>query len=532
MQARTIATMTPDIRLAPPTERTLRMPSPGRVYLVGAGPGDAGLLTLEGARRLGQADVVLYDYLANDALLRHASSEAELVGLGRHGAGKLWSQTEINDRMVAEALAGKTVVRLKGGDPGVFGRLAEEVAACRKAGLEYAIVPGVTTAVAAGAYADMTLTDRDHASAVAFVTGHPRSDGAEPTVIDFGQLAAFPGTLVVYMGVTTAPDWSARLIDGGKSPKTPVTIVRRCSLPDQQTIRCTLGEVATVLAPQRMRPPIVVIIGEVAAGQEGGADWFASRPLFGKTVVVTRPARQAGPMVERLSDLGARVLLQPAIEIAPAPDAEAVDRAIERLGSFDWVVFSSRNGVDSWLSALGERGLDARAFGKAKVAAIGPATVEALDAWRLKADLCPGVYDADALAEALRSQVADKRVLLVRASRGRETLAEQLGEAGAHVEQVVAYESRDVSEADAGVLAEIAGGRVDWITATSSAIARSLTRLLGPSIAQCPTPPRIVAISPLTAGALAEAGLPADAVANEATGDGVVGALLRAEQAD
>lgn len=506
------------------------LPPSACVYLVGAGPGDPGLLTLDGARRLGQADVILYDYLANDALLSHARSDAVRVCLGRHGAGKLWTQTQINERMVAEALAGKTVVRLKGGDPSVFGRLAEEIAACEAAQVPFAIVPGVTTAVAAGAYAGVTMTDRDRASCVALVTGHERADGDGSNPSLFDRLALFPGTLVVYMGVTTAPTWSQRLIAAGKSADTPVTIVRRCSLPDQQTIHATLGEVPTILAPQRVRPPLVVVIGDVA-GASDSVNWFTARPLFGKTVLVTRPAGQAEAMVQRLADLGARVLTQPTIEIRPPADLAPLDAAIDRLSEYDWIAFSSRNGVNALLHRMTELGRDARAFGKAKIAAIGPATRDALAEWRLAADVTPEEYRAEALAEALADEAQGSRMLLIRASRGREVLAETLSEAGATIDQVVAYESHDVEAASADVLEEIASGQVDWITATSSAIARSATALLGSAIGSTPTAPKFVAISPLTATALEETGYPASAVATEFTADGVIDALLKAEAA-
>lgn len=500
--------------------------SAGQVFLVGAGPGDPGLLTLHGARRLGQADIVLYDYLASDLLLDHAPADAVRICLGRHGVGKIWTQEEINERMVSEALAGKMVVRLKGGDPGVFGRLAEEIAACQSAGVSYEIVPGVTTAVAAGAYAGVTITDRDRASCVAFVTGHERAGKEASEQLDFTLLAKFPGTLVVYMAVTHAADWSQSLMDGGKSPDTPVALVRRCSLPDQTTIDCTLGTVAKVLAPGAVRPPLVAIVGEVAAREviEGkvATDWFAARPLFGKTVLVTRPRQQAASLIERFTELGARVLVQPAIEIGPPDTWTAVDKAIDHLSDFDYVVFSSRNGVEAFLGRLYERGVDARQFGSAKIAAVGPATTEALATWRLRTDLQPKEYQAEALAEALLPDISGKRVLLVRASRGREVLSEKLSVAGAQVEQVVAYESRDVTEVDATILAELRAGQIDWVTATSSATASSLLRLFGTDLSGA----QIAAISPLTAAVLEKAGLPAMVVAAEFTAEGLVEAIL------
>ncbi|MGL4512970.1 MAG: uroporphyrinogen-III C-methyltransferase, partial [Lacipirellulaceae bacterium] len=453
--------MLPD-RIATPAADA---PPRGCVALVGAGPGDPGLLTVRGAEWLGRADVVLHDYLASDELLAHAPSSAELVSLGRHGLGKTWSQAEICARMVADALAGKTVVRLKGGDPSVFGRLAEEVAACVAAGVRHEVVPGVTTAIAAGAYAGVTITDRDRASCVAFVTGHERPEKDQSEGLDFARLASFPGTLVVYMAVTNAQRWSDELIAGGKPPTTPVVIVRQCSLPDQQTVPCTLIDVPTVLGEGGLRPPLVAIVGDVALAEESHR-WFTTRPLLGRTVLVTRPREQALGMVRAFAALGARVLLQPAIEIGPPTDLAAVDRAIAGLSRTDLVVFSSRNGVEWFLRRLVERGGDARAFAGARLAAIGPATAEALAAWRLNADVLPDEYRAEALADALADQVHGKRVLLVRASRGREVLAEQIAAAGGVIDQVVVYESRDVTRLDPEVAAELAAGCIDWVTAT------------------------------------------------------------------
>lgn len=501
--------------------------SKGRVLFLGSGPGDPELFTLRGKRLLATADVVLYDYLASEALLQYAPPHAETISLGRHGQGKLWTQEEICQRIVAEALAGKTVARLKGGDPGVFGRLAEELAACRAAGLECEIVPGVTSALAAGAYAGFPLTDRRFASSVTLVTGHDCSSKDAQSGVDFARLASTPGTLVVYMGVTTAPEWSRRLIEGGKPVDTPVLVVRRCSLPDQRTIACTLGEVAGVLAPGKVRPPLVVVIGD-AARDEGRIDWFAARPLHGKTVLVTRPREQSAAMAKRLTDLGARVLLQPTIEIAEPDDRASLDAAIKRSNEFDLIAFSSSNGVEWFMQRLFELGHDTRKLGGVRLATIGPATAGALNRWRLKADVQPSEYRAEALAEALAGEAHGKSVLLVRASRGREVLAESLRDAGAQVEQVVAYTSRDLEEADPGVLAELHGGLVDWVTATSSAIARSIARLFGPKTSWPGS--RVAAISPLTAEALAEVGCEADAVATEYTTDGVIDAILKAER--
>jgi uroporphyrinogen III methyltransferase/synthase len=503
------------------------MPAPkktGRVYLVGAGPGDPGLITWRGVQCLARADAVLYDYLANPTLLAHAPAAAEQVCLGRHGRERIWSQEEINERLVQLARQGKCVVRLKGGDPALFGRLSEEVAALEAAGVEYEIVPGITAAFAAGSYAGVPLTERGVASAVALVTGHEQ-DEKEFAAIDFAGLAAFPGTLVVYMGVTTAAEWTRALIDAGKPADTPAAIVRRCTWPDQEIIRCTLGTIAQRIAEAKLRPPVVTIVGEVAAAASAKS-WFTDRPLFGKRVLVTRPRHKAGKLWNLLGELGAYPLLQPAIEIGPPDTWAAVDAALARLGEFDWLVFSSANGVEYFLGRLLDTGRDVRALGAVRIAAIGPATAEALRAFHLSADLTPDEFRAEALAEALidaaLSRAEAPRVLLVRASRGREVLAESLNVAGCAVEQVVAYRSVDVEAPDPEIGSLLRQGHIDWITVTSSAIARSLVRLFGNDLRRA----KLVSISPITSATLRELGYEPAAEAREYTMEGVVRAIL------
>jgi len=492
----------------------------GKAYLIGAGPGDPGLVTLRGQRRLGEADLVLYDYLVNPRVLQWVRPGAELVCLGQHGRERIVDQEEINARMIAAVREGRTVARLKGGDPAVFARTAEEVAALEGAGAPYEIVPGVTAACAASATAGVPLTHRELASCVALVTGQECRDKAG-LPLDVAELAKFPGTLVFYMGVTTAPDWAAALVAHGKPGDTPAAVVRHASLPQQQTIITTLAELPQALAPGKLRPPAVVIVGDAVRGR-ASVDWFSARPMFGRTVLVTRPVHQADSLADRLADLGAGVLIQPAIEIGPPRDWAALDAVISQLADFEWIVFSSANGVNYFLERLASRGLDLRALGHVQLAAIGPATAEALAARGLRADVQPEEFRAEALAAALLPAASGRRVLLVRASRGRETLAETLVAGGADVTQAVAYESRDVTEADPEVLDALAAGRVDWITVTSSAIARSLVRLLGDRLASA----RLAAISPLTAGVLAEAGYPPAAVASPYTVDGLAAAMM------
>jgi uroporphyrinogen III methyltransferase/synthase len=495
----------------------------GIVYLVGAGPGDPGLITLRGCQCLARADVVLYDYLVNPQVLLHARADAELVCLGRHGRDRIMPQEEINRQLVSLARAGRTVVRLKGGDPVVFAHAAEEIAALAAAGARYEIVPGITAALAVGSYAGIPLTQGDAASAVALVTGQERHDKLV-SALDYPALAAFPGTLVFYMGVTTVAHWSRQLIDAGKSPDTPAAIVRRCSWPDQETFACTLGTLADQVESRRLRPPVLFVVGPVAAlGSE--RRWFVERPLFGKRVLVTRPRRQAGELAAALQDLGAEVLFQPAIEIGPPDDWSPVDRAVRELDHYDWLVFASANGVRAFLDRLLET-RDLRALGRAKLAAIGSGTAEELARYRLRADLVPDEHRAEALAQALCAGAnAGSSFLLLRASRGREVLAEALAASGTQVDQVVVYTSRDVARADAEVLALLDAGKIDWITVTSSAIARSLAAIFGQRLRTS----KLASISPVTSATLAELGYPVAAEATPYTMGGVVEAICRAE---
>jgi len=497
-----------------------QLPAEGRVFLVGAGPGDPGLITLRGVECLRRCDVVLYDYLVNPRILRHAPPHAERVCLGRHGRDRIMPQQEINDRMVADARVGRTVVRLKGGDPAIFGRVAEEVQALREAGIPYEIVPGITAALAAGSHAGIAVTDRDLASAVALVTGHQQEDEEAGPELEYTALAAFPGTLVFYMGVTMAESWSRALIAAGKDSATPVAIVRRCTWPDQETIACTLGTVAEEIARRKLRPPAIVIVGPVS--QARVVSWFEERPLFGQTVLVTRPGEQGEEMADRLHELGATALLQPAIVIGEPDDWGPVDAALARLADFDWIVFSSANGVQYFMDRLLSRHGDVRKLGPVRLAAIGPRTAESLADYLLKSDATPPEeFRAESLAAELVAQAAGRRFLLIRASRGREVLAESLTAAGASVTQVVAYSSQDVAAPDPEIATALEEGRIDWVTVTSSAIARSLVNLFGENLRKA----KLASISPVTSDTLREFGYSPAAEAKSYTIEGLIEAI-------
>ena len=383
----------------------------GKVYLVGAGPGHPGLITVRGVECLRRADVILYDYLANPLILQHADDRTELICLGRHRRADVWSQEAIQAEMVQRATKGQCVVRLKGGDPTIFGRAAEELTALVHAKIPFEIVPGVTAASAVAAFAGITITDRDHASALALVTGHERR-GKPESALDYQALANFPGTLVIYMGVRTAPTWTRALLDAGKPADTPVMLIRRGSWPDQQQRQTTLGQVADELTPyQKFPPPVVSIVGETAKANPD-FDWFGKLPLLGQGVLVTRPAHQANAMISRLSELGAHAMLGPAISIGPPTDWQPVDEAIAQLEEFDYLVFSSSNGVNYFLRRLLEAGRDTRSLARAKLAVIGPRTADALHEFSLQADIQPNEYRAEALAQALAGDAQGKTILV------------------------------------------------------------------------------------------------------------------------
>ena len=492
--------------------------------MIGAGPGDPGLLTLRGAELLSRADVVLYDGLSNAEILSHAP-RAEHICVGKHGQSRIWTQDEINAEMLRHAIGGARVARLKGGDPAVFARTAEEAQSLREAGIPFEIVPGITAALAAGSYAGIPITHRRYASAVALVTGHEEPGKAE-SAIDWQSLATFPGTLVVYMGVTTARTWTSALIDAGKSPATPTAILRRCSLPDQKSIHCRLDEVAGHLTPAtKFRPPVIVIVGEVTQLAESMA-WYENRVLFGQTVLVTRSEQQASEVTSVLRELGAEVLEQPAIEISKLEDFTSLDAFIESLtpnqpASTDVLIFSSRNGVTYFLDRMLELGHDMRLLASLKIGVVGKRTAERLGEYHLRPDFVPDDFSALALAKQLAPIAPGKRFVLVRASRGPDTLCEALQQAGGRVSQVVAYQHRDVEVASDAIMQKMERSEIDWVTVTSAAIAHSLARMLGPAMKSA----KLASLSPAITGLLEELGYEVAAQAKEATMQSLIEAI-------
>lgn len=496
----------------------------GKVYLVGAGPGDPGLLTLKGRRCLELADVVLYDGLVNPLLLRHTRADARRTcRVGERGERRL-DQEQINQELIAAARAGHIVVRLKGGDPFIFGRGSEEAAALADAGIPFEVVPGVTAAIAAAEYAGISLTHRELASSVAFVTGH--EDPAKgASALDYANLAQFRGTLVFYMGLHRIATITTALLEQGKDAQTHVAVISRGSTPLHRTVTGTLADISEKVAAADLRPPSLIIVGECVTQRER-INWFEKLPLAGVTIGITRPLAQADNAIELALQLGALPVLMPMLEIHPAPDLTPLDAAIDRLRDFGWVVFTSVNGVNALLGRLRERGLDARQFGGVKLAAIGPATAAQLNDYALSADLVPSVYRGEALAEDLSPHVAGQRVLWPRASRGRDVLPDQLRRAGAMVEEVIAYEHQDAEALPPGAQQLLAAGELDWIALGSPSIARNVARLIPESQR---TSVRFAAISPVTAEAALGAGLQVAISATVHTWDGLIDAIRLVE---
>jgi len=479
----------------------------GRVSIIGAGPGDPGLITLKGVRCLSEADVVVYDHLVSVEILAHAGEAAEKIYAGKQGGDHTLTQGQINRLLVEKAAAGKVVARLKGGDPFVFGRGGEEAEALRAAGIPFAIVPGVSSAVAVPAYAGIPLTHRGLTSSVAFVTGHEDPTKGQSD-LDWPSLAGI-GTLVFLMGVKNLPAIAANLIRSGKSPGTPAALIRWGTTADQETLTAPLGEIARLAEAAGFKPPSILVIGAVAALRES-LNWFEGAPLFGRGIVVTRPEGQAEALSDGLRVQGARVISFPVIRIAPPACWEALDGAIDRLSDYRWIIFTSANGVASFFGRLAERGRDVRDLKGIRIATIGPATAAALAARGLRADLVPEEYISEGVVRAFAGEaLAGSRVLLPRAAEARDVIPVGLTALGAVVDVVTAYRTVRTDREAAELLPLFAAGRIDAVTFTSPSTVTHFMGIMGPAF-RLPPGVRVACIGPVTAAAAQEAGLTVD----------------------
>jgi uroporphyrinogen III methyltransferase/synthase len=476
-------------------------------------------LTLKGARALAQCDTLVYDYLASQAIVSLAPPDCEKIYVGKKAGQHTLSQDEITALIVRLGREGRKVVRLKGGDVFVFARGGEEAAALAEAGVPFEIVPGITSAIAAPAYAGIPVTHRDHNTAFTIATGHE-----DPTKgyssLDFSKLANRKATTIFLMAMGNLAGIVAKLREHGLDGDTPVGIVHEGTKPTQEVLTATLDTVIAEVQRTRITAPAIVLIGDVVRERER-IRWFDAQPLFGKRVLVTRPAHQADDFATRLWEAGAEPILAPTIEIAPPPDVDAARDAAARVREYAWIVFTSRNGVDAFFDRLGELGRDARAFGDTKIAAIGPKTAAALTSRAVRADLIPPAYVNESVASELLARTSPgDRVLLYRAREARDVLPDTLRQHGRTVDVVAAYETRIIDDPD---LAEKAA-RADIVTFTSSSTVTGFIHNV-PDAARMLAPKTVAAIGPITARTARDAGIRVDVIADEFTVDGLLRAL-------
>lgn len=500
------------------------------VSLIGAGPGDPGLITVRGRALLERADVVVYDALANPRLLDVCRSNAELVYVGKRAGSHAMSQDAINALLVDRGLAGKRVARLKGGDPFVFGRGGEECQALAKAGVPFEVVPGVTAAIAVAAYAGIPVTHRDFNTSITLLTGHEKDDSIIHT--DWSAIAKLP-CLAFYMGVKSLGSICQNLMAHGMSPATPAATIANGTTPRQRTIVGTISDLAAKVVAAELPAPALTVIGEVVRLRES-LNWFETRPLFGQTIVVTRSRQTASNLSVELESLGANVLEAPTIELHEPVDRLAIEQALTTDTPWDWVIFTSPAGVTFTRQRLFDLNVDVRAFGNARVAAIGSSTAAAIrEQLGLRVDLCPDRYVAEALADALeaKNEVAGKRFLLLRADIARPVVRQRLEAAGAQeVRDVAIYDTRPTTALPAAVVAAMDAERVDWITFTSSSTATNLVALLGPTYREQLDGVRLASIGPVTTATMRELGLEPDVTASDSTIDGLVTAIVNARR--
>lgn len=503
-------------------------PKIGRVYLVGAGPGDPKLLTLRGKECLAEADVVLYDYLANPALLRYAPPSAERIYVGRRGRAGYQDQAEVNRLMIEHARMGKTVVRLKGGDPFVFGRGGEEAEAVAEAGVPFEIVPGVSSAIAAPAYAGIPVTHRTLASTVAFVTGH-EDPSKGPSAVEWPRVATADGTLVFLMGMKNLPAIVSRLLEEGKAKETPVALIRWGTKAVQRTVIGSLEDIVGKAEAARLEPPTLVVIGEVVRLRDR-LNWFETRPLFGKRILVTRAQDQAPELSALIAAQGGEPVEVPTIQIVPPADWTALDQAIAQLSRYQWLVFTSVNGVRPFMDRLRGLGKDARALAGMRICCIGPRTAEALARFGLSADVVPAEYQAEGVIAALSAAgIAGQRVLIPRAEVARELLPQELTALGAQVDVVTAYRTILPPVERESVKDLLRHGEIAVATFTSSSTVKNfcsifehqdeMRKLMNGCLIAC--------IGPITAKTARELGLQVTITAAENTIPALVDALVR-----
>ncbi len=498
------------------------------VYLVGAGPGDPGLITFKGIECIKKADVVIYDYLVNRRLLNYAPPDAKKIYVGKRGAQHTLEQDEINHLLIKKAGQGKVVVRLKGGDPYLFGRGGEEAEALAHEGIDFEIVPGVTAGIAAPAYAGIPVTHRDFTSTLAFVTGH-EAEGKGLSKIDWQNLASI-GTLVFYMGIKNLASIVRNLVNHGRGEDTPIAIIRWGTTHEQETVVGTLGDIIKKVEEKKLTPPAIAIVGKVVNLRKD-LNWFETKPLFGKRIIVTRAREQASRLSARLEEFGANVIELPTIKITAIRDCKRLDKAIGKIEEFDWLIFTSVNGVMSFFNRLFKSGMDARDLKGIEICTIGPATTEKLLSFGIKSDCQPAKYVAESVVEKLKKiGLKGKRVLMPRSEIARELLSDELARIGAEVVDIAAYRTVPDSSSRSELNRVLKEEKVDIITFTSSSTVRNFVELVGKrTLHRIAKDIKFASIGPITSETIRGYGLNVSIEAKEYTIPGIVNAIVKAE---
>ena len=500
--------------------------SVAKVYLVGAGPGDPDLITIKGMECLKKADVIIYDHLASAALLKHARRDTEIIYVGKKQGAHTLPQNEMNKLLVEKAKTGATVVRLKGGHPFIFGRGGEEAEALAAENIAFEIVPGITSAIAAPSYAGIPLTHRKYAASVGIVTGH--EDPTKPrSTVDWGKLATGVSTLVILMGVKNLPHIAEKIMAAGRDPKTPVALIRWGTTPKQTTLVGTLDTIAEKARQAQLKPPVAIVVGEVVALRKT-LNWFEKKPLFGKTIAVTRTREQAGELAARLSALGAECLECPTIRIVAPETWEPLDAAFNRLHTYDWLVLTSVNGVDFFFNRLFETGRDVRSLATVRTAAIGPATAKRLRDYGFHSDIVPATYRAESIIEAFEKEPMEgKRVLLPRAKEARPILPIEVSKMGAVVDEIAVYETKQAADSVEWLIRRLQKRSVDMVTFTSSSTVKNFKAALPEdAFAALTEGLKIASIGPITSDTARELGLDVDVEAKQYTIPGLCDAIL------
>ncbi len=500
--------------------------SKGIIYLIGAGPGDPGLFTLKGKLLLEQADVVIFDRLVGDEILSYAPREAEFIYVGKESGRHALSQDEINALLVEKAREGKRVVRLKGGDPFLYGRGGEEAVYIREQGFEYEVVPGITSAIAVPAYAGIPVTHRDATSSFAVITGHEKP-GKTDSSIKWDKIATGIGTLVFLMGVENLDYICSRLMENGRESATPVALIRWGTLPEQEVLTGTLENIVQRVQDADFQPPAVIVVGEVVEIRNK-LSWLENKPLWGKKIVVTRSREQASVLVRKIRELGGAPLEFPTIEIVPESDLSQLTNAFRQIQDYHWIIFTSVNAVEIFFEQMKLNNIDIRDLHGSKLCAIGPATRKRLEDWGLKVLVMPDEYRAEGVLEALEGIISQgERVLMPRARGAREILPETLRKRGLQVDEINIYSAALAAGKNADIPDKIINGKVDYLTFTSSSTVTNFVEIMGAeNIARLDNQIKIACIGPITADKARELGFEVKIVAEKYTIDGLVQAIL------